>query len=134
MEKSVFLHRWVEDLFAINQYTTVNITNPRAQALLRGQNALAEFNQFRFDDQTLQRLVSDPSLTRDVVVSELTQVAGTSNAAVANVQLTTNQGGQRKVESKLITINFVILPQTDLKEAAVNSIGIYVTDFKISSH
>src|SRR6185312_5643103 len=86
---SFFVRRWLSDLFTINQYLTVNITDPRAQAFIRGSNAISEYKDFRASDKTFERLVSDPALTRDVKVLSLTPVAGTKNGAVAQVALTT---------------------------------------------
>lgn len=133
INKAFFLRRWIEDLFTINQYLTVQITDPRAQAFLRGANAIAEFKAFRAEDQTYIRLAKDPTLVRNVKVEDLTPIAGTKNGAVANVELTTIQGGQTTVEHRLITLYWVIIPPQTPEDARINPIGIYVTDFKISN-
>jgi type IV secretory pathway component VirB8 len=130
--KAFFIRRWITDLFTINQYLTVRITDPRAQLFLRGQNAIGEYQAFRSDDATFSRLVADPTLTRDAAVVNLTQIAGTENGAVAQVQLTTHTGGKETVETKLITLYYVTLPSTNVADLANNPIGLYVTDFKVS--
>jgi type IV secretory pathway component VirB8 len=129
--KGFFLRRWVEDLFTINQYTTVNITDPRAQAFIRGKNGIDEYHQFRAQDQTLERLAADQTLVRDVKVDQLTAIAGTSNGALAQVTLVTHEGGQSRTTHLIVTLYFDMIPPTDPAEQDQNPIGIYVTDFKV---
>lgn len=131
--EAFFVRRWVSDLFTINQYLTVKMTDPRAQLFLRGQNAIAEYHAFRTEDDTFGRLASDPSLVRDVQVVNLTPIAGTRNGAVAQVALTTHSDGKTTVETKLITLYYVLLPSTNPADLAENPIGIYITDFKVST-
>lgn len=131
--ESYFIRRWVTDLFTINQYLTVRITDPRAQEYIRGQNAISEYKAFRDQDQTFVRLASDPALTRDVQVVNLTPIAGTGNGAVAQVVLTTHAGGKQSIETVLITLYYVLLPPTDPQDQTLNPIGLYVTDFKVSN-
>ncbi len=131
--ESFFLRRWLVDLFTINRYLTVQIYDPRAQAFLRGRNAIAEYQSFRAEDQTFARLVKDPTLIRNVSVDHLTQVAGTTNGAVASVTLTTLSDGQTTTQKLLVTLYFALIPSTDRAEIEQNPIGIYITDFKISS-
>lgn len=131
--EAFFLRRWLSDLFTINQYLTVQQYDPRAREFIRGQNAIAEYAQFRAEDQTFDRLAKDPTLVRDVRVTALTPIAGTKNGAVAEVTLTTRSGGQVKIEHKLVTLYFVVLNPTDPQEIVRNPIGIYITDFKITT-
>ncbi len=131
--EAFFLRRWLSDLFTINQYLTVQRDDPRAREFIRGRNAIAEYKQFREEDQTFDRLAKDPTLVRDVRVTALTPIAGTKNGAVAEVTLTTRSGGQTTVEHKLVTMYFVLLTPTDQQEIIRNPIGIYITDFKITT-
>jgi len=133
LSESFFLRRWVSDLFTINQYLTVQITDPRAQAFLRGPNAIAEFKSFRDVDQTYLRLAKNPTLVRNVTVKSLTPIAGTKNGAVADVDLTTISGGTTTTEHRLVTLYWVILKPTDMADAKDNPIGIYITDFRVSN-
>lgn len=130
--ESFFLRRWVSDLFTINQYT-MQTTDPRAQAFLRGSNAIAEFKAFREQDQTYTRLAQNPTLVRNVTVKSLTPIAGTNNGAVADVELTTLSGGNKTVDHRLVTLYWVILKPSDVSEARDNPVGIYITDFRISN-
>ncbi len=130
---SYFIRRWVTDMFTINQYLTAKISDPRAQLYIRGQNAISEYKAFRNSDQTFERLVSNPGLTRDVQVLNLTPTAGTENGAVAQVLLTTHDNGKQTSVTKLITLYWVLLPSTDPADLTINPIGLYITDFKISS-
>jgi type IV secretory pathway component VirB8 len=131
--EAFFLRRWLVDLFTINRYLTVQVYDPRAQAFLRGQNAIAEYQSFRAEDQTFERLVKDPTLIRNVSVDDLTPVAGTRNGAVASVTLTTISGGQTTTQKLLVTLYFALISSTDRAEIDQDPIGIYITDFKISS-
>lgn len=133
VNSAFFLRRWVEDLFTINQYLTVSIDDPRAQEFLRGDNAIAEYKAFRDSDKTFDRLAANPSLVRSVDVESITPVAGTKNGAIAQVQLTTHNGGITKVEDVIVTIYYVFLPTQDQASLRKNPISIFVTDFKISA-
>ena len=127
-----FLRRWIDDMFTINQYLTVNVTDPRAQAFIRGGNAISEYKAFRSDDHTFDRLVSDPSMVRDVKILTLTKVAGTKNGVVAQVSLTTHAKGHVKTVTKLVTIYYIFLHSSDIQTLRTNPIGLYITDFKVS--
>ena len=131
--EAFFLRRWLSDLFTINQYLTVEQYDPRAREFIRGQNAIAEYKQFRDEDQTFDRLAKDPTLVRDASITALTPIAGTKNGAVAEVTLTTRNAGQVTVVHKLVTLYFVVLTPTDQQEINRNPIGIYITDFKITT-
>lgn len=131
--ESFFLRRWLSDLFTINQYLTVQQYDPRAREFIRGQNAITEYNDFRYEDQTFDRLAKDPTLVRDARITALTPIAGTKNGAVAEVTLTTRNAGQVTVVHKLVTLYFVVLTPTDPREIIRNPIGIYITDFKITT-
>jgi type IV secretory pathway component VirB8 len=132
MTVSFFLRRWVSDLFTINRYLTAQITDPRAQEFLRGTNAIAEFKEFRAQDQTYLRLAQDPTLVRNVTVKSITPIAGTKNGALADVELTTISGGVSKVEHRLVTLYWIILKPDNPKDAEQNPLGIYITDFRVS--
>lgn len=128
-----FLRRWITDMFSINQYLTVKVQDPRAQYFLRGANAISEYKTFREQDGTFDRLVADPTLVRNVKILSLTPVAGTKNGAVAQITLTTLSKGETTTVNGLLTLYYVFLPTNDPKTLQENPIGIYVTDFKLSS-
>jgi type IV secretory pathway component VirB8 len=127
-----FIRRWITDLFTTNQYLTVNIGDPRAQSLLRGNNAITEYKAFRAQDQTFENLVADPSLVRDVKILTLTPVAGTKNGVVAQIALTTRRKGAVTTVTKLVTIYYIFIHSDDVETVRQNPIGIYITDFKLS--
>jgi type IV secretion system protein VirB5 len=131
--ESFFLRRWLQDLFTINRYLTVQIDDPRAQYFIRGENAIAEYNAFRAEDKTFARLAADPTLVRNVKILSLDPIASTKNGAVAQVQLTTIEQGRVIKQNLLVTLYFVILPPTTQSEMERDPIGIYVTDFKIAA-
>ena len=130
--KAFFLRRWLKDLLTINRYLTVQIDDPRAQAFIRGSNAIAEYNAFRQEDQTFARLAADPTLVRNVRIVSMDPVANTANGVVAQVSLTTIDHGRVSKQSLLVTLYFVLLPPTSRKEMEHNPLGIYITDFKIA--
>lgn len=134
IHKEYFLRQWISDLFTINRTLTVQITDPRAQAFLRGNTAIAQFDAFRKADQTYERLAKNPGLVRDVEIESLAPVAGSNNGAVATVKLTTRNGEMVQVEKRLVTVFWVEIPPKNRDEALVNPIGLYITDFKISSN
>lgn len=127
-----FLRRWVTDMFTINQYLTVNINDPRAQAFLRGQNAIAEYKAFRASDRTFEQLAEDPSLVRDVKILSMTPIAGTTNGVVAQITMTTHKQGQVYVVNKLVTIYYAFIKANDIESLRQNPISIFITDFKLS--
>ncbi|HEX7325385.1 MAG TPA: type IV secretion system protein [Rhodanobacteraceae bacterium] len=132
INKAYFLRNWIVDLLTINQYTTVAIDDPAAQAFLRGSNAISEYNSFRASDNTFVRLAKNPALVRTVNIQSLEPVAGTKNMAVAQVQTTTHTHGHVRVTNRLITISYVFINSTDPATLHQNPIGIYITDFQIS--
>lgn len=132
IHRQFFLRRWAEDLFVINRVLTVQVTDPRAQQFLRGQNAIAQFDAFRKSDATYDRLAKDPSLVRDVEIESLTPVAGTSNSAVATIKLTTRLGGKSLDERRVVTMFWIEIPPKTQEEAVTNPLGIYITDFRVS--
>lgn len=132
IHRAFFLRRWVEDLFTINRVLTTQVTDPRAQQFLRGQNAIAQFDAFRKSDATYERLAKDPALVRDVVVESLVPVAGTEGSAVATVRLTTRSGGQSLVERRTVTMFWIEVTPKTQEEAATNPLGLYITDFRVS--
>lgn len=127
-----FLRRWIDDMFTVNQYLTVNINDPRAQSMLRGSNAITEYKAFRAQDQTFERLVADPSLVRDVKILTLAPVAGTENGVVASIAMTTHSNGNVTTVTKLLTVYYVFIPSNDIETIRANPIGLYITDFKLS--
>ena len=127
-----FLRQWIEDMFTINQYLTVSVSDPRAQSMLRGNNAIAEYNAFRAKDKTFETLVADPSTVRDVQILSLTPVAGTQNGVVAQIAMTTHSNGQTKTVTKLLTVYYIFIQSNDIKTIRKNPIGLYITDFKLS--
>ena len=133
--KSFFVRRWIADLLTINNYTLATINDPRAQYFLRGQTAIAEFNNFRALDDTYAKIAKDPAMVRTVEIKDFTPVAGVKNAAVANVVETTIKGGQTSVKNVLVTVYWTVFPLSTLSpnELERDPIGLYITDFKISN-
>lgn len=131
--RSYFLRRWLIDAFAVNQYTTVKQLDPRARVMLRGTNAIGAYEDWVRADGKFTMLADDPTLVRDVEVVSITQVAGTDNAVVADLKLTTRRGGEATSERKLVTVYYDIMPLSSRKDVEVNPIGIFITDFKVGA-
>lgn len=133
--KSFFVRRWISDLLTINNYTLATINDPRAQYFLRGRTAIAEFNNFRAQDNTYGKIAKDPAMVRTVKIQNFTPVAGVKNAAVANVVTTTIKDGETTTKNRLVTVYWTIFPLSALSPADLKKdpIGIYITDFKISN-
>ncbi len=126
-----FVRKWIKDLLSINQYT-FKTTDPDAQYVLRGQNAITEFQQFRAEDGTYQALADHPLLVRNVDVQQVTPIAGTKNGVVARVRTTTLLDGQSKTQDWLITVYWTFLPPQTPQDIQKNPIGLWITDFKAS--
>lgn len=128
-----FIRRWVTDAFAINQYSTVQSLDPRARALLRGENAIKIYDDFVKKDRKFETLVDDPTLIRDVDVVSVTPIAGTKNGVIADVKLITHKNGARSEDRKLVTIYYELATLSDRKDIKINPIGLFITDFKVGA-
>jgi type IV secretory pathway component VirB8 len=128
-----FISRWVADAFAINQYSTVQSLDPRARALLRGENAIKMYDDFVKKDGKFKTLVDDPTLIRDVEVVSVTPIAGIKNGVIADVKLITRKNGEKSEERKLITIYYEIGALSDRNDIKLNPIGLFITDFKVGA-
>lgn len=126
-----FMRRWVQDAFTINQYSTVQMLDPRARLFLRGANAIGAYTDFLKADGKFETMAQDPTLTRDVEVLTITPVAGVENGLVADIKLVTRRGDDTKEERRLVTIYYEIFPPDNRKDVEANPIGIFVTDFKV---
>lgn len=126
-----FLRRWVQDVFTINQYSTVQTLDPRARLFLRGHNVIGAYKDFLKADGKFEKMAADPTLTRDVEVLSVTPIAGTPNGVLIDTRLITRSGGTAKEERKLVTVYFEIFPPNNRKDIETNPIGIFVTDFKV---
>ena len=127
-----FIRRWLIDAFTINQYTMVRENDPRARAMLRGQNALSIYDEQMNRDQKFSLLVRHPAMTRDVTVESLMPVAGTPNAMVANLVLTTRVDGSVTTMRRMVTVYFDVFQLRDRREAEISPVGLFVTDFKVN--
>jgi type IV secretion system protein VirB8 len=129
--KMFFIRSWITNLLSINQYT-FKTTDPAAQYLLRGNNAIAEFKQFRAEDGTYQNLVDHPNMVRNVDIRQVTPVAGTNNGIVAQVHTTTMKGGQVSTQDWLLTVYWTFIVTQTPEDVRHNPAGLWVTDFKVS--
>lgn len=126
-----FLRRWIGDVFTINPYNTTSKLDPRARLFLRGQNALGEYNDFLASDGKFVLMAEKPQLTRDVEILGVTQIAGTKNAYMFDVKLSTRFQGELTEQRRLVTVYYEIFHPKDRKDVENNPLGIYVTSFKV---
>lgn len=129
--KMFFVREWVRNLLSVNPYT-FKMTDPAAQFYLRGNNAIAEFRQFRAEDGTYQKLVDHPNMVRNVDIQQVTPVAGTQNGIVARVRTTTISAGSTTTADWLLTIYWTYIPPASPQDVDKNPAGLWITDFKAS--
>lgn len=139
-----FIRRWVEDAFTINQYTTVSLLDPRARAMLRGDNAIRAYDDLMESEKKFKLIAGDVTYSREISDVRITPIAGTTNGVVAEFRLKVKSAGDVKEERRLMTIYFEIFPldpqecqvtrdALKCKDVEMNPIGLFITDFKLGS-
>lgn len=126
-----FAARFIRELLTIDPYRTKSELLPAARMTVLSKGK-TEFQQFLVNDHVLERMDRDPSLVRQVQIQRIIILPGAPNVVSADVKLVTISSNSAPVTlNKTLTLHYALMPVTDEKQALVNPIGFYVTQFEI---
>lgn len=128
-EKKYFLGRWTKNLLTLDPVLTERLLT-EAYEVTRGK-ASDEFTDFLKRTQPIEKVKSDPLLTRTASISSISFVEG--NVALIRVETETRRMSTEKIVDKyLVTIHYDIIPAKTDREILNNPIGLFITHFDVS--
>lgn len=124
--KAFFIRGWIENMFTLDAARTKDYLLPAAAVSLRGP-AVEQYKALLIKDQSIERLVENPLLTRHVKNININFVPG-ADVAIVRFILETSGGQGIKSENKSASIKFILI-ESEVSET--NPIGFFITDVNL---